>query len=188
LTMVKTPSCRPCLSRAFQLWKPEIGDCTPATAPTVKIFDLRRPLRRGGSDGRAGKTAFHCRALTMVCDPHAGLDMRHGCVTQRSPSIRARADCAAPGDCAVSNPDTGLPLLSGRVARPSSLPCAARVRASIRSGGYATFRIAPAGTTPIVTYRHSAITSLRATATIPIGRALAGLKARAIPLRGPWRA
>ncbi len=33
------------------------------------------------------------------------------------------------------------------------------------------FHIAPSGTTPVVTYRHSAITSLRATATIPIRRA-----------------
>jgi len=36
---------------------------------------------------------------------------------------------------------------------------------------YAVFRIAPCGTTPVVTYRHSAITNLRATATMPIRRA-----------------
>ncbi len=94
-------------------------------------------------------------------------------VTQRSPSIRARADRAAPRDCAVSYPDTVLPhpLASGRVTRPSDLSCAARVSASIRAGRYATFRIAPAGTTPVVTYRHNAIRSLRATATMPIRRA-----------------
>ena len=36
---------------------------------------------------------------------------------------------------------------------------------------YATFRIAPVGTTPVVAYRHNAITNLRASATIPIRRA-----------------
>jgi hypothetical protein len=35
---------------------------------------------------------------------------------------------------------------------------------------YATFRIAPVGTTPVVAYRHNAITNLRASATIPIRR------------------
>src|SRR5436190_5119977 len=35
----------------------------------------------------------------------------------------------------------------------------------------AGFRTAPVGTTPVVAYRHSAISSLRASATIPIRRA-----------------
>ena len=47
----------------------------------------------------------------------------------------------------------------------------AREMPGVAGAAYAAFRIAPAGTTPAVTYRQSAITSLRATATIPIRRA-----------------
>jgi len=94
-----------------------------------------------------------------------------GCVTQRSSSIRTRAARAAPRDCAVSIQTRVRQHLlgGGRVERPNTVPCC-RARERV-DRAYATFTIAPAGTTPVVTYRHSAITSLRATATIPIRRA-----------------
>lgn len=94
-----------------------------------------------------------------------------GCVTQRSSSIRTRAARAAPRDCAVSIQTRVRQHLlgGGRVERPNTVPCC-RARERV-DRAYATFTIAPSGTTPVVTYRHSAITSLRATATIPIRRA-----------------
>ena len=58
----------------------------------------------------------------------------------------------------------------GRWARPFTSRTR-RARETPRREPYAPFTIAPVGTTPCVTYRQSAITSLRATATIPIRRA-----------------
>jgi hypothetical protein len=100
--------------------------------------------------------------------------LKSGFVTQRSPSIRARADRAAPRDYAVSIQTMVLQhlLRGGRVKRPCrNRACSARETRRRLLPTYATFRIAPAGTTPVVTYRHSAITSWRATATMPIRRA-----------------
>ena len=153
-------------SRSTAKWRPgppagSLLCCGPSSSPVCEKFPFnhypRVRLRRPDDGLRSSRGSG--------CEPWV--------VTQRSPSIRARADRAAPRDCAVSYPDTVLPhpLASGRVTRPSDLSCAARVSASIRAGRYATFRIAPAGTTPVVTYRHNAIRSLRATATMPIRRA-----------------
>ena len=55
-------------------------------------------------------------------------------------------------------------------ADPQRTVRTARVRRAAPAR-YATFRIAPVGTTPVVAYRHNAITNLRASATIPIRRA-----------------
>ena len=87
------------------------------------------------------------------------------------PSSRAGA---APRDCAVSIPNTcaAVPSLWRSAVRhdPSRPVRAARV-SRVRHEPYATFMIAPVGTMPCVTYRQSAITSLRATATMPTRRA-----------------
>jgi hypothetical protein len=102
--------------------------------------------------------------------PHAGPAMSHGFVTQRSSSIRARGDCRGPQRLCSLSPDTSAATPSPWRSRAATLhdPCAARVSGA--GATYAAVTIAPAGTTPVVTYRHSAITSLRATATIPIRR------------------
>jgi hypothetical protein len=55
---------------------------------------------------------------------------------------------------------------------PTNTGRAARVpRGDSRDRADATLRIAPSGTTPVVTYRQRVITNLRATATMPIRRA-----------------
>jgi hypothetical protein len=81
---------------------------------------------------------------------------------------------AAPRDYAVSIPDTGATVPSSWRSTvrhdPSRNVRAARVSASERSP-YATFRIAPVGSTPVVAYRQSAMSNFRASATIPIRRA-----------------
>ena len=80
---------------------------------------------------------------------------------------------AAPRDCAVSIPNTWAAVPSSwrsAVGRPFPNRTR-RARETRRREPYAIFTIAPVGTTPCVTYRQSAITSLRATATIPIRRA-----------------
>ena len=89
---------------------------------------------------------------------------------------------AAPRDCAVSIPDTLAAVPSSwRSRRPR--PFTNRTRRAreprrlaapprpLAYETFTTFMIAPVGTTPVVTYRHNAMTSLRATATIPIRRA-----------------
>jgi hypothetical protein len=94
-------------------------------------------------------------------------------MTQCSTSIRARTHARGPQRlCSLDPEHVGggtLFVAVGRWHDPSRTVRAARVRRADPT--YATFRIAPAGTTPVVTYRQSAITSLRATATIPMRRA-----------------
>jgi hypothetical protein len=58
-----------------------------------------------------------------------------------------------------------------RTVRAVRVRRAASAYAIVRTTGYAAFRIAPVGTTPLVTYRHKTITNLRASATIPMRRA-----------------
>ena len=94
---------------------------------------------------------------------------------------------AAPRDCAVSIRTRVLRYLlrGGRVARPYTNRT--RSARETRRPSRAPTRLSgsrPPARRPVVTYRHSAITSLRATATIPIRRArLPCPKVRLIPLR-----
>ena len=72
-------------------------------------------------------------------------------MTQRSPSIRARARARGPQRLCSLNPDTVLRYLlrGGRGDDPTRAVRAARVRRATRRGrADATFRIAPSGTTP----------------------------------------
>ena len=108
-------------------------------------------------------------------------------MTQPSPSIRARAHARGSQRLCSLDPEHGCGgtlFVAVAVGRdPSRTVRAARVTTRRRQR-YATFTIAPVGTIPCVTYRHSAITSLRATATIPIRRArLPVPKLRLVPLR-----
>ena len=95
-------------------------------------------------------------------------------MTQRSPSIRARAQSARPPETVQSQSghmSGGTSFVAvGRSVPTLQEPYAPRA-GDAPTGAYAAFTIAPAGTTPAVTYRQSAITSLRATATMPIRRA-----------------
>ena len=119
--------------------------------------------------------------------PHAGPAMRHESMTQRSPSIRARARARGPQRLCSLNPDTCAAVPSpwrSRRGDPTRTVRAARVRRADATGATRLSRSRPRGTTPVVTYRHSAITSLRATATIPIRRARFPFpKCALIPLR-----
>ena len=74
-------------------------------------------------------------------------------------------------------PGGGTFSVAVAIRDPSQTVRAARVRRSPRAA-YAGFSTAPAGTIPSVTYRHNAMTSLRATATIPIFRARAPVPKR----------
>lgn len=93
-------------------------------------------------------------------------------MTQYSPSIRARAHARGPQRLCSLDPEHvcgGTLFVAVGLGRPFTNRTR-RARETQREL-YATFTIAPVGTTPCVTYRQSAITSLRATATIPIRRA-----------------
>jgi hypothetical protein len=88
-------------------------------------------------------------------------------------SIRARARARGSQRLCGLDPEHvcrgTLYVAVGRSARPvTNRTRSAREK---RRRAYATFTIAPVGTTPVVRYRQSAITSLRATATMPIRRA-----------------
>src|SRR5258705_9492444 len=101
---------------------------------------------------------------------HAGPVVSRGSMTQPSASIRARTmPHAAPRDGAVSirTRELGYLLRGGRRGDPTQTVRPARVRRGVSRRAYATLKNAPSGTTPLLTYRQSAITSLRATATIP---------------------
>lgn len=109
----------------------------------------------------------------VLLSPHAGLDISLGCDPALAFYPGARGSRGPQRLCSL-DPDTSAAAPPSSRSRKATLPNtvrAARVSASIRERAYATFRIAPAGTTPVVTYRHSAITSWRATATMPIRRA-----------------
>ena len=101
------------------------------------------------------------------------------------PSSRA---CARPPETVQSQSGHvcgGTLFVAVAVARPfANRTRRARETPMAIDAPYATFTMAPSGTTPSVTYRQSAMTSLRATATIPIRRARLPLpKIRLIPLR-----
>ena len=85
------------------------------------------------------------------------------------PSSHARA--RLPETVQSRSGHVGCGTFSVSVARgdPSQSVHTPRVRRVAR-GDYATFTIASAGTTPVVAYRHSAITNRRATATMPMRR------------------
>jgi len=104
---------------------------------------------------------------------HAGLDVRLGV----PPSARLLSEHAqhvrGPQRlCGLRSRHGVLQhlLLYDRVGDPVLSVCSARERVGVVSG-YAACTIAPSGTVPLVTYRQSAMTSLRATATIPMRRA-----------------
>ena len=101
------------------------------------------------------------RVTTRVNDP----------VLDFYPSARA---CARLPETVQSRSRTCVRRYPLRGGRPLARPVAnrtRRARETRRREPYATVLIAPVGTTPCVIYRHSAITSLRATATMPIRRA-----------------
>ena len=120
--------------------------------------------------------AGRCQAPSQrvfVFSPHAGPGTTwvNDPVLDFYPSSRA---CARPPETVQSRSRTRVrryPLRGGRpLARPFTNRTR-RARETRRREPYATFTIAPVGTTPCVIYRQSAITNLRATATIPIRRA-----------------
>ena len=94
-------------------------------------------------------------------------------VIQHSPSIRAHAQARGsqrpctlnPGHVCATAPSPYRSLIDD----PERSVRVARVR-RVAAGDYATFTIASVGTMPVVAYRHNAITSRRATATMPMRR------------------
>jgi hypothetical protein len=83
-------------------------------------------------------------------------------------AVRARG----PQRLCSLNPDTSAAVPPSWRSRLR--PCTTRTHSARETRtcrAYAPFNIAPCGTTPAVTYRHRAITSFRATATIPMRRA-----------------
>jgi hypothetical protein len=123
---------------------------------------LALPNRAGGRSARPACTRGRC-----------GVRACRESVTQASSSIRART--------AVARPPETVPSRSGheRCGTFSVAVASTTLRNSYTQHAgdgrgrraYAPFRSAPAGRSPVVTYRHRAITNLRATATIPIRRA-----------------
>jgi hypothetical protein len=142
--------------------------------PRSSVGRRRAGRPRPGAARAGGRHSTAMRERTVVPGRHhAGSGCESWVQTQLSPSIRARTLLARPPETVQSR--------SGHVSCGTSFvavaeatlhkPYAQRACDAPTPRAYATFRIAPAGTTPLVTYRQSAITSLRATATIPIRRA-----------------
>lgn len=99
------------------------------------------------------------RVKPWVCDPVLAFD----------PGARG---FARPPETVQSRPGHGCcGTVSVAVARRDPTQLRTRSARETRRGDYATCIIAPVGTTPVVAYRQSAITNLRATATIPMRRA-----------------
>jgi len=84
------------------------------------------------------------------------------------PSSRARRGPLRPSSL-KPNTSCGTFFVSVALGDPPQTVRAARVRDA--SAPYAPFNTAPAGRTPAVAYRQSAINSLRARATMPTRRA-----------------
>lgn len=110
---------------------------------------------------------------TSVGLAHAGLDVRVG----HPPSARLLSEHAHDVHgpqrlCDLRSRHDVLQhlLLFDRVGDPVLSVRSARERVNVVRD-YAAFTMAPSGTVPLVTNRQSAMTSLRATATIPIRRA-----------------
>jgi len=181
-----------------RLAKPAVT-LTPATGASTNGEPLSFVLRRLLASARptSGPAAQHdCRIAPFVfyvpgrCQPPAvGALVASSLKPSVFTRVRGRRGCSDPGLAFYPSardltrlPET-VQSRSRTLALRSLLRCGRRRRPyehrtrnsratrRLERRAYAVFRIAPCGTTPVVTYRHSAITNLRATATMPIRRA-----------------